>query len=78
MLKFKYQIPVLKGQLRVAGHKVCTAEFVSAALIKVPQCLSRQANRTGHILRWKCLLKHVVEGKVEGRIACEWKTRKKT
>ena len=26
------------------------------------------ANRIGHILHWNCLLKHVIEGKIEGRI----------
>jgi hypothetical protein len=28
----------------------------------------RKANRIGHILRRNCLLKHVIEGNVEGRI----------
>jgi hypothetical protein len=28
----------------------------------------RKANRIGHILRRHCLLKHVIEGKIEGRI----------
>jgi hypothetical protein len=28
----------------------------------------RKANRIGHILRRNCLLKHVIEGKLEGRI----------
>jgi hypothetical protein len=28
----------------------------------------RQANWSGHILRRNCLLKHVIEGKLEGRI----------
>jgi hypothetical protein len=28
----------------------------------------RKANWIGHILRWNCLLKHVIEGKLEGRI----------
>jgi hypothetical protein len=28
-----------------------------------------QANRTGHILRRNCLLRHVIEGKLDGRIA---------
>jgi hypothetical protein len=28
----------------------------------------RMANRIGHILHWNCLLKHVIEGKIEGRI----------
>jgi hypothetical protein len=28
----------------------------------------KKANWIGHILRWNCLLKHVIEGKVEGRI----------
>jgi len=28
----------------------------------------REANWIGHILRRDCLLKHVIEGKVEGRI----------
>jgi hypothetical protein len=26
-----------------------------------------QGNRTGHILRRNCLLKHAIEGKIEGR-----------
>jgi len=30
----------------------------------------------GHILRWNCLLKHVIEGKIEER--SDGKTRKKT
>jgi hypothetical protein len=29
---------------------------------------SRKDNRTGHILRRNCLLKHVIEGKIEGRL----------
>jgi len=28
----------------------------------------RKANWIGHILRRNCLLKHVIEGKIEGRI----------
>ena len=28
----------------------------------------RKANLIGHILHWKCLLKHVMEGKIKGRI----------
>jgi hypothetical protein len=28
----------------------------------------KKANRIGHILRRDCLLKHVIEGKLEGRI----------
>jgi len=28
----------------------------------------RKANWIGHILHWNCLLKHVIEGKTEGRI----------
>jgi len=28
----------------------------------------RKANQTGHILHWNCLLQHVIEGKIEGRI----------
>jgi hypothetical protein len=28
----------------------------------------RLANRIGHILHWNCLLKHVTEGKIDGRI----------
>ena len=28
----------------------------------------RKVNRIGHILRGKCLLKHVIEGKIKGRI----------
>jgi hypothetical protein len=26
------------------------------------------ANRIGHILHWNCLMKDVIEGKIEGRI----------
>ena len=29
---------------------------------------SRKANWIGHILRGNCLLKHVIEGKIEGRV----------
>jgi hypothetical protein len=29
----------------------------------------RKANWIGHILRWNCLLKHITEGKIDGRIA---------
>jgi hypothetical protein len=36
----------------------------------------RKANWIGHILRRNCLLKHVIEGKLEGRN--DGKTRKKT
>jgi hypothetical protein len=28
----------------------------------------RKANWIGHILRWNCLLKHVIEGQIVGRI----------
>ena len=28
----------------------------------------RKDYRTGHTLRWNCLLKHVIEGKIEGKI----------
>jgi hypothetical protein len=28
----------------------------------------RMASRIGHSLYWNCLLKHVIEGKIEGRI----------
>ena len=27
-----------------------------------------KANWNGHILHWNCLLKHVIEGKIEGRV----------
>jgi hypothetical protein len=30
--------------------------------------IRRKANWIGHILRRNCLLKHVIEGKLEGRI----------
>ena len=36
----------------------------------------RKANWIGHILRRNCLLKQVIEGKIEGRIS-DGKTRKK-
>jgi hypothetical protein len=29
----------------------------------------RKANWIGHILHWNCLLNHVTEGNIEGRIA---------
>ena len=32
----------------------------------------RKANCIGHIVCRKCLLKHIIEGKIEGRIEC-WK-----
>jgi hypothetical protein len=28
----------------------------------------KKPNNVGHILRWNCLLKHMIEGKIEGRI----------
>jgi hypothetical protein len=28
----------------------------------------RNANCIGHVFRWNCILKHVIEGKIEGRI----------
>jgi hypothetical protein len=37
----------------------------------------RKANRNGHILRRNCLLKHVIEGKIEDKNRCDGKTRKK-
>jgi hypothetical protein len=39
---------------------------------------TRKANWIGHILRRNCLLKHVIEEKLEGRIRNEGKTREKT
>jgi hypothetical protein len=38
----------------------------------------RKANWIGHILFRNCRLKHVIEGKLEGRIEMAGKTRKKT
>jgi hypothetical protein len=38
----------------------------------------RKANWIGHILLRNCLLQHVIEGKIEGRIEVSGKTRKKT
>jgi hypothetical protein len=38
----------------------------------IPTIKRRKANWIGHILRRNCLLKHVIEGKIEGR----WKLRK--
>jgi hypothetical protein len=37
----------------------------------------RKANWIGYILRRKCLLKHVIEGKIEGGTDKSDKTRKK-
>jgi hypothetical protein len=34
----------------------------------LPEIKRRKANWIGHILRRNCLLKHVIEGKLEGRI----------
>jgi len=34
----------------------------------IPQRDRRKANWIGHILHRKCLRKHVLEGKIEGRI----------
>ena len=38
----------------------------------------RKANWMGHILRGNCLLKHFIEGKIEGGFRSDGKTRKKT
>jgi hypothetical protein len=37
----------------------------------------RKANRIGHILRRNCLLKHVIEGKLEGRIEMTGRGRRR-
>jgi len=37
----------------------------------------RKINRIGHILRRNCLLKHVIEGKIERKDRSDVKTRKK-
>ena len=37
-----------------------------------------KSNRIGHISRRNCLLKHVIEGKAEGKDRSDEKTRKKT
>ena len=34
----------------------------------LPTVNRRKANWIGHILRRNCLMKHIVEGKIEGRI----------
>jgi hypothetical protein len=39
---------------------------------------SRKASWIGHMLRRKCLLKHAIQGKIEGRERSDWRTRKKT
>jgi hypothetical protein len=38
----------------------------------------RRANWIGHILRRNCLLKHLIEGKIDGRVEVKGKTRKRT
>jgi hypothetical protein len=38
----------------------------------------RKANRIGHILRRNCLLRLVIEGKIQGGIEVNRKARKKT
>jgi hypothetical protein len=38
----------------------------------------RKANWMGHILHRNCLLKHVIEGKMEGNDRSDGKRRKKT
>ena len=35
---------------------------------KISYIKRRNANCVGHVFRWNCLLKHVIEGKIEGRI----------
>jgi hypothetical protein len=37
----------------------------------------RKANWIGHILRRNCLLKHVIEGKIEGRIEVTGRRRRR-
>jgi hypothetical protein len=37
----------------------------------------RKANWIGHILRSNCLLKHVIEGKIEGRIGVTGRRRRR-
>jgi len=36
-----------------------------------------KGNRIGHIFRRNCILKQFIEGKIDGRIDCDGKTRKK-
>jgi hypothetical protein len=36
----------------------------------------RKANEIGHILRRNCILKHAIEGRIEGKDRNEGKTRK--
>jgi hypothetical protein len=33
----------------------------------LPETIQRKSNWIGHILRMKCLLKHVIQGKIEGK-----------
>ena len=37
----------------------------------------RKANWIGYILRWNCLLQHVIEGKLEGRIEVTGRRRRR-
>jgi len=37
----------------------------------------RQAKSIGHILRRNCLLKHVIEGRIEGMIVVTWRQRRR-
>jgi hypothetical protein len=41
------------------------------------EIIKRKANWIGHILRRKCLLKQVIEGKIKGTDRSDKKTRKK-
>jgi hypothetical protein len=43
-----------------------------------PTMKPRKAKWISHILRRNCLLKHVTDGKIEGRSGFKGKTRKKT
>jgi hypothetical protein len=46
-------------------------------LDKLHTVKGRKANWIGYVLQSNCLLKHVIEGKIEGRIQVTGKIRKK-
>jgi hypothetical protein len=48
--------------------KKCYTEPMRRGMFCIHTLHRRKTNCTGHILHRNCLLKHIVEGKIEGRI----------
>jgi len=65
---------------RVRNDEVLHRVQADRNIIRVRTTKRRKANWIGHFLRRNCLLKHVIEGKTEGRIEvmgrrgrrCKW------